>query len=146
MALEIEHKYLVKDSSYKTLAKTCSIIRQGYLSRVPERTVRVRTINKSGYITVKGKNSGDTRLEFEYPVPYQDALEMLELCEPGIIDKTRYIVEYEGLKWEIDEYHGSREGLVVAEVEIPHSGFKYSLPPFIGEDVTGDPSYYNSNL
>ena len=146
MPFEIEHKYLVVNDSYEKMASKAVEIRQGYLSRVPERTVRVRTKGDRGYLTVKGKNSGDVRLEFEYEVPYSDALEMLKLCEAGILHKTRYFVEYEGLTWEIDKYHGSREGLTVAEVEIPESGYKYALPPFVGKNVTGDPAYYNSNL
>lgn len=144
--LEIEHKYLVINDSYKNMAKSHREIRQGYLNRKPERTVRVRTVGQSGYLTVKGKNSGDTRLEFEYEIPLEDALKMLELCEPGIIVKTRYIVDFGGMTWEVDEYHGDREGLVVAEIELPYSGYKYELPSFVGENVTGDSRYYNSNL
>ncbi len=146
MAYEIEHKYLVKDNSYKSLAFEKVEIRQGYLNRLPERTVRVRTYNDKGYLTVKGKNEGDVRLEFEYEIPYDDALEMLRLCEPGILSKTRYKVRFVDLVWEIDEYHGAREGLAVAEVEIPESGYHYEKPSFIGENVTGNPEYYNSNL
>lgn len=146
MALEIEHKYLVKDDSYKSLAFQKVEIRQGYLNRLPERTVRVRTLNDKGFLTVKGKNTGDVRHEYEYEIPYGDANEMLTMCEPGIIDKTRYKVRFDNLVWEIDEYHGSREGLTVAEVEIPVSGFEYKKPPFIGENVTGNPRFYNSNL
>lgn len=146
MGVEIEHKYLVNNDSYKAMEHKSLEIRQGYLNRNPERTVRVRTINDKGFLTVKGKNHGDARKEFEYEVPYGDALEMLSLCEEGVIEKTRHLVEWEGLKWEIDEYHGAREGLTVAEVEIPESGFAYSRPPFVGENVTGNPAYYNSNL
>lgn len=146
MAYEIEHKYLVKDDSFKEMAYEVVEIRQGYLNRLPERTVRVRTFNDRGYITVKGKNHGDVRLEFEYEVPLKDAKEMLSLCEPGILDKTRYKVRFGELVWEVDEYHGAKEGLVVAEVEIPESGYKYEVPSFVGENVTGDPRYYNSNL
>lgn len=146
MAYEIEHKYLVTDNSYKSLAYDSMEIKQGYLNRLPERTVRVRTKNNLGFLAVKGKNDGDKRLEFEYEVPYEDALEILGLCEPGIIEKTRYLVKFDGLVWEIDEYHGQREGLVVAEVELPESGYQYTRPPFVGENVTGDPRYYNSQL
>lgn len=146
MSIEIEHKYLVTDESYKRMAFKALDIRQGYLSRVPERTVRVRTKGEKGYLTVKGKNEGDSRLEFEYEVPLADAVEMLGLCEKGILEKTRWFVDYEGLTWEIDEYHGAKEGLTVAEVEIPQSGMEYHKPPFIGKNVTGDPAYYNSNL
>lgn len=146
MAIEIEHKYLVTDKTYREEASERLEIRQGYLNRMPERTVRVRTVDEKGFLTIKGKNKGDTRHEFEYEIPYKDALEILSLCEPGIIDKTRYKVKFDNLVWEIDEYHGSREGLVVAEVEIPYSDYQYSLPSFIGENVTGNPRYYNSNL
>lgn len=146
MAYEIEHKYLVSDDSYKQLAYDKVEIRQGYLNREPERTVRVRTKGHKGYLTVKGKNDGDVRLEFEFEVPYADALEMLQLCLPEIVEKTRYLVRYGNLTWEVDEFHGSRQGLTVAEVEIPSSGHDYELPPFVGKNVTGDPAYYNSNL
>lgn len=146
MAFEIEHKYLVVNDSFKQAAYKHVEIRQGYLNRLPERTVRIRTVGDKGFITVKGKNTGDVRLEFEYEIPYRDAIEMLNLCEPGIIDKTRYLVKYGSLTWEIDEYHGSREGLTVAEVEITESGMDYEKPAFVGENVTGNPRYYNSNL
>lgn len=146
MALEIEHKYLVVNDRYKDIAFRCVDIRQGYLNRLPERTVRVRTVDDRGFLTVKGKNKGDVRLEFEYEIPYADAVSLLKLCEPGIVEKKRYYVDYKGLTWEIDEFHGQREGLVVAEVEIPESGFEYEKPSFIGKNVTGDPRYYNSNL
>jgi len=146
MAFEIEHKYLVKDTGYKAMSYKNMEIKQGYLSRFPERTVRIRTIGDKGFLTVKGKNSGDVRQEFEYEVPYQDACEMLKLCEPGIIEKTRWLVKFGELVWEIDEYHGLHEGLTVAEIEIPQSGYEYPVPPFAGENVTGDPAYYNSNL
>lgn len=146
MALEIEHKYLVCGTSYRDMASEHHTIRQGYLNRLPERTVRVRTLDRRGFLTVKGKNTGDVRLEFEYEIPYADALELLSLCEEGIVEKTRYIVLFGGLEWEVDEFHGTREGLVVAEVEIPESGAIYSIPPFASQNVTGDPRYFNSNL
>lgn len=146
MALEIERKYLVNDSSYKTLASGKVEIRQGYLNRDPERTVRVRTFGDKGFLTVKGKNRGEVRLEFEYEVPISDALEMLALCGGDIVEKIRYFVDYDGLTWEVDEYIRRLEGLVVAEVELPAEGCQVVLPPFVGEEVTGDPRYYNSNL
>lgn len=145
MGKEIEHKYLVKDDGYVGMSIVAHHIRQGYLSRVPERTVRVRTYDDKGFITVKGKNQGDTRLEFEYEVSLRDAEEMLSLCEPPVIDKVRYIVPYAGFTWEVDKFD-SKTGLVTAEIELPESGIQYELPPFIGENVTGDPRYYNSNL
>lgn len=146
MALEIEHKYLVIDSSYRNLATSCVNIRQGYLSRNPSRTVRIRIRDYEGCITVKGVTEGDTRKEYEYAIPLADAEELLMMCEPGIIDKTRYIVPYEGMIWEVDEFHDSLEGLCVAEIEIPSSDTRYSIPPFAGKNVTDDPAYYNSNL
>ncbi|MBQ9556862.1 MAG: CYTH domain-containing protein [Muribaculaceae bacterium] len=146
MGLEIEHKYLVKDDSYKQLASASSEIRQGFLSRDPERTVRVRTRDKKGYITIKGKGTGAAHPEFEYEVPLEDALQMMSLCKPPVIEKTRYIVQHEGNKWEVDEFHGALQGIVVAELEIPSEDYHFSLPSFIGQEVTGDRRYYNSQL
>lgn len=146
MALEIEHKYLVINDSFKNYAKETVYIKQGYLSRVPERTVRVRIRNDKGYITIKGKNKGDVRLEFEYEIPLSDASELLKLAEGRVIEKRRYIVKWDNNIWEIDEFSGDREGLTIAEIELSSSDEKYSLPPFVGENVTGDPRYYNSNL
>lgn len=146
MPLEIERKFLVKDSGFKDMASLRVDICQGYLSRVPERTVRVRRLNDKGFITVKSKNTGAVRHEFEYQVPVEDALEMLRMCEPPIIEKSRYLVEYDGLTWEVDEFHGAKEGLIVAEVELQAEDQTFNLPPFIGKEVTGDPAYYNSNL
>lgn len=147
MAKEIERKFLVKDDSYKAMAKTLLRIKQGYLSRKIEATVRVRIIGGSGFLTVKGANEGATRDEWEYPIPAVDAIEMLNRCaEPPVIDKTRYKVDFDGLVWEVDEFHGDLEGLIVAEVELPSEDHDISLPPFIGREVTGDPRYYNSAL
>lgn len=146
MALEIERKYLVNGTSYRGLASHSVQIRQGYLSRIPEHTVRVRTKGEKGYITVKGKNHGAVRLEYEYEIPVTDASEMLGICEPPIIEKIRYYVPQEGLTWEIDEYLGARKGLTVAEIEIDSIDQSFSKPSFIGEEVTGNPEYYNSNL
>lgn len=146
MAVEIEHKYLVRNQSYRDMASSADDICQGYLCRVPERTVRVRTRGGKGYITVKGKTDGDSRLEFEYEIPYGDAVEMLSLCEPPKLEKTRYLVEFGGHCWEVDEFHGKLQGLVTAEIELPVSETDYTLPPFVGENVTGDRRYYNSNL
>ena len=146
MAFELEHKYPCKDNSLKLIAHYSACVRQGYLSRDKERVVRIRIKGEHGYITVKGPNHGDTRIEFEYMIPIEDAEKMLEICEGKIIDKTRYLVSYEGYDWEVDEFHGDLEGLVIAEIELAESHNNYSLPPFAGEEVTGDPRYYNSNL
>ena len=146
MAFEIEHKYLVINDLFKTMATGKVDVRQGYLNRNPDRTVRVRTMGTNGFLTVKSRNHGAKRLEFEYEIPYKDAQEILKLAEAGIVEKTRYFVPFGGLIWEVDEFHGSQSGVVVAEVEIPDDGITYEKPPFIGEDITGDPAYYNSNM
>lgn len=147
MALEIEHKYLVINDSFKDLSSKCIHICQGYLSKDKERTVRIRIAGKEAFITIKGKNSGDTRLEFEYPISIDEARIMLEqLCHKPILEKYRYIVEYNCNKWEIDEFKGELDGLILAEIEIPYSEYKYDIPPFIGKNVTNDVRYYNSNL
>lgn len=146
MAYEIEHKYLVINDSYRQMATGKVAIRQGYLNRNPDRTVRVRTMGEKGFLTVKSRNHGAKRLEFEYEIPGRDAEEILKLAEPGIVEKTRYIVPFGGLLWEVDEFHGSLNGVTVAEVELPDDGHSYEKPPFIGEDITGNPQFYNSNL
>ena len=146
MGVEIEHKYLVKNDSYRRQACGTSEIRQGFLSRVPERVVRVRVRDDKGYITVKGTGDGATHPEFEYEIPLDDAMQMLALCEPPVIEKTRFIVMHEGNCWEIDEFHGELQGLVVAELEVPDMDYSFLLPPFVGKEVTGDPRYYNAQL
>ena len=146
MGKEIERKFLVINDEFKLIAKKSVRIRQGYLCRVPEHVVRVRTKGEIGYLTVKGKNRGMTRDEFEYEIPYSDAIEMLRMCEGRVIDKTRYFVEYEGYLWEVDEFHGDLSPLITAEIEIPEESVVVSLPGFIGQEVTGIPEYYNSNL
>ena len=146
MALEIERKYLVVSDSYRTMAEKSSHIRQGYLSRDKERTVRVRTVDDKAFLTIKGKNVGDMRLEFEYSIPVEDACEMLCLCTGRVIEKTRYYVPYRGKTWEVDEFDGDLSPLVLAEVELSDSSESFELPLFVGEDVTSDPQYYNSNL
>lgn len=146
MGIEIEHKYLVVNDKYRNMASSSHRIMQGYLSREPQRTVRIRVKDKQGFITIKGKNVGDTRAEFEYPIPIDDAMQLLNMCLPTVIEKTRYLVPFEGHTWEVDEFHGARRGLVVAEIEIGNSNQQYTLPPFVGQNVTGNPDYYNSNL
>jgi adenylate cyclase len=147
MSKEIEHKYLLIDDSYKSLVSDRLHIIQGYISRDKNHTVRVRIVNYRAVITLKGANKGDTRAEFEYPVPVADAEEMLaNLCEPPVIEKYRNIVIFSGNRWEIDEFQGALKGLVMAEIEIPSSDYQYAIPPFIGKNVTNDARYYNSNL
>lgn len=150
MSKETEYKFLVKDESYKTMATARERIEQGYVSRRKEGTVRVRIRGEEGFLTIKGANRGATRDEWEYRVPAAEAREMIErVCQEGTIKKTRWIVPYGGYIWEVDEFHGRHEGLTVAEVELPSPDTPLSaveLPPFAGENVTGDPRYYNSNL
>ena len=146
MAVEIERKFLVNSHEYRNMASACHTIVQGYLSKEPERTVRIRIKDDKGFITVKGKTIGCKRLEFEYEIPLDDAKDMLKLCLSPILEKKRYIVNYCGFKWEIDEFEGYLAPLVMAEVELPDESLPLQLPAFIGEEVTGNPKYYNSNL
>ena len=147
MGKEIEHKYLVATDGYKPMAVAAHIIKQGYISREINGTVRVRVIDDTACLTIKGRTVGDTRSEFEYAIPVADAEEMLAtLCVQPIISKTRHIVPFCGNTWEVDEFHGALSGLTVAEIEIPESGYEYALPDFVGKNVTDYARYYNSNL
>ncbi len=146
MSLEIEHKYLVRNLSFIDMVSHSETIFQGYLSRTPDRVVRVRTIGERAYLTIKGVNHGDTRIEFEYSIPLEDAKQLFTLCQKPILKKTRHYVEFEGFKWEIDVYSGYLSPLITAEIELPTSDTPYPLPPFVGKNITGDPRYYNSNL
>lgn len=148
MAKEIERKFLVKGDFKSLITKQTKII-QGYLSSVPERTVRVRIKGEKGFITIKGigSKSGASRYEWEKEIPVSEVNELLELCEPGVIDKTRFIVpEPSGLKFEVDEFYGNNEGLTVAEIELPSEDHPFEKPEWLGEEVTGDAKYYNSML
>lgn len=150
MGLEIERKFKVKSDEYRKMASSHTDIRQGYLNRDPMRTVRVRVrccaSGSLGYITVKGITSGAVREEYEYEIPVADAERMLSLCEGRILSKTRWIVPYGNHLWEVDEFHGDLSPLIVAEVELSAADEAVCLPPFIGEEVTGDAGYYNSSL
>lgn len=146
MAKEIERTFLVVDDSYKDKAINVIHILQGYLNREPERTVRVRIADERAYLTIKGKNIGNVREEFEYEIPLQDGHQILRLCSGRILDKTRYLVPFRNHIWEVDEYHGDLEGLVVTEIELNHPDEKIAIPGFAGEEVSGDPRYYNSQL
>ena len=146
MALEIERKFLVKSQSFVGDTVSKVDMRQGYLSRDPDATVRVRIVGDSAFLTVKTRNRGCVRHEFEYAVPVSDAETMLAVCNGLIIDKTRYVVPFGGYRWEVDVFHGALEGVVLAEIELPTADAQFALPPFIGEEVTGRPEYYNSNI
>ena len=146
MPVEIERKFLVKGDSWRNLA-TGSFYRQGYISLAPERIVRVRTIENKGFLTIKGVTKGFSRAEYEYEIPLHDANEMLDqLCERPLIEKNRYKIEYKGLVWEVDDFLGDNQGLILAEVELIEENQEIALPGWIGEEVTGDPRYYNASL
>lgn len=145
MAYEIERKFLVNDDSFMAMATKRIKMVQGYLSRDPNATVRVRIAGSNAWITVKSKNQGAVRHEWEYRIPVEDAREMLSICQ-GLVEKTRYVVPFAQYLWEIDVFMGRHSGLVLAEVELPSAHAQVELPPFIGAEVTGDPRYYNSNL
>ena len=145
MGKEIERKFLVKNDAWRSVEGTK--YRQGYLNSVKERTVRVRTIDDKGFLTVKGITVGTTRLEYEYEVPASDADEMLtELCEKPLIEKKRYKIPLGGFTFEVDEFFGENEGLIVAEVELESEDQAFDKPEWLGEEVSGDPRYFNSNL
>lgn len=146
MGIEIERKFLVTGDAWRAGARGI-FYRQGYLSTAKERTVRVRIAGDRGFLTVKGESAGAARAEFEYEIPAADAQEMLEhLCEKPLIEKTRYTVEFAGMRWEIDEFAGGNEGLIVAEIELPGEYVRVDLPSWAGREVTGDPRYFNSSL
>ena len=148
MALEIERKFLVLDDSYKGQAYANCHIRQGYICSERGRTVRIRIRDEHAYITIKGPslNGGLTRYEFEQEIPLDDARILMTLCEPGGIDKTRWLVRSGNHTFEVDEFHGDNAGLVVAEVELSSDNESFVKPSFIGQEVTGDRRYYNSQL
>lgn len=147
MAQEIERKFLIK-GDFKSEVFAQSRIVQGYISSARGRTVRVRICDGKGFLTIKGASnaSGTSRYEWEKELPLSEAEELMKLCEPGIIDKTRYLVRSGNHVLEIDEFYGENEGLVVAEVELQSEDESFVKPEFIGEEVTGDIRYYNSQL
>ena len=144
MAKEIERKFLVQ-ASWQPQDEGIKIA-QGYLSTVPERTVRVRIKGDKGYLTIKGKNQGISRTEFEYEIPRSHAEELLKLAEQPILSKTRYLEQHGNRLWEIDVFAGENQGLVVAEVELPDEQAEFSRPDWLGQEVSGDVRYYNANL
>ena len=149
MAQEIEKKFLVK-GDFKADAFKATRITQGYLCSVPERTVRIRVKGEKGFITVKGigNASGAARFEWEKEIPVDEVKALLDLAEPGVIDKTRYLETNTDGKhtWEVDEFYGDNDGLTVAEVELADENEPFDKPEWLGEEVTGDPKYFNSML
>ena len=152
MAQEIEHKFLVCSDAWRSDALKAGAagvrIRQGYLSTSANRSVRVRTAGERSTLTVKGRKVGPRVSEFEYSIPLEDARQMLSrLCRRPLIDKTRYdIPGPDGLTWEVDEFHAENAGLVVAEIELSHEDQEFARPDWLGEEVTDDPRYLNTNL
>lgn len=147
MGQEIERKFLVR-GEYKSQAYASSRIVQGYICSARERTVRVRIRDTKGYLTIKGASdaAGMSRYEWEREIPLAEAEELMKLCEPGVIDKTRYLVRSGRHVFEVDEFYGDNQGLVVAEVELASETEPFEKPAFIGREVTGDVRYYNSQL
>jgi adenylate cyclase len=146
MGREIERKFLVKSNVYKRHG-SCSFHLQGYLNTDMERVVRVRIIGEEAWLTIKGTSTGYTRPEFEYEIPLDDAQFMIrEICEQPYIEKHRCTIEYEGFTWEVDDFHGENEGLIVAEIELDYEAQEFPKPDWLGEEVTGDSRYYNANL
>ena len=162
--MEIERKYLVKDDTYKQLAVSHHHIRQGYISREKMGTVRIRITDNQAFLTIKGKPAAGhfARYEWEKEIDMKEAEELMQLCQGTIIDKTRWIVPATAqmvedcsnshnvtprdLKWEVDEFHGKHEGLVVAEIELESEDQSFEKPAFIGDEVTDAPRYYNANM
>lgn len=146
MAQEIERKFLLSGEGWRRLAQGIEY-RQGYLCASKERAVRVRLAGNQGYLTVKGATVGAARSEYEYEIPPDDARSMLnELCMPPLIEKKRYTIPFRGFIWEIDEFFGLNAGLIVAEIELEAEDQAFERPEWIGEEVTGDPRYYNAAL
>lgn len=146
MGQEIERKFLVTSDAWRALGEVV-FMRQGYIVAEPLRTVRVRVAGDRGWLTVKGISIGASRLEFEYPIPVKDAVDMLDgFCDQPLMEKRRTRIPIGEVTWEVDEFLGDNAGLVVAEVELKHADQQITLPAWIGAEVTGDPRYYNSHL
>jgi len=146
MALEIERKFLVIDDSWKPQVVRSHVLKQGYLASSPGPTVRIRTSDESAFLTIKGKTIGFSRVEFEYEVPMEEALDLLKLSANTPIEKTRNIIKADGHVWEIDVFEGANQGLVLAEVELRSEDEQVVLPSWIGSEVSHDSRYFNSYL
>ena len=146
--IEIERKFLVKSPEFKAQATGCSHFVQGYITSPPAKTVRVRIADDKAYLTIKGSGSasGMSRFEWEMEIPGKDALALLGICEGGVIEKDRYFVPFAGHTFEVDEFFGDNEGLVMAEVELQSEDEAFEKPEWLGQEVTGDSRYYNSSL
>lgn len=147
MGLEIERKFKVVGDDWRAAAVKHAEIVQGYLSTVVDRVVRVRTKDGEGALTIKGVTSQASRTEYEYSIPLEDAEHLLhELCVQPLLEKTRYYIPQGDLIWEVDVFHSPQDGLILAEIELPAVDHAFERPPWIGEEVTGDPRFYNQNI
>ena len=144
MGVEIERKFKVKED-FRPTGVGISMA-QGYLSRDPKRTVRIRTAGIQGFLTIKGETHGASRCEYEYEIPHAEAQELLALCDAPLVEKTRYVETVAGFRWEVDVFHGANEGLVVAEIELADEAQEFPLPTWSGAEVTGVRRYYNAAL
>lgn len=147
MAIEIEHKFLLANSDWREQTSHSCHYRQGYLSALPTTSIRIRMSGSQAWLNIKSAVIGTHRHEYEYEIPVQDADEMIaNLCQRPLIEKTRHFVNYQGYIWEIDEFEGDNEGLLVAEIELSEVGEDFPKPPWLGQEVTDDLRYYNNNL
>ncbi len=147
MAIEIEHKFLLANENWRSQIHKSIIIQQGYLTSAPTNSIRVRISDKNAWMNIKSATIGNQRLEFEYKIPLPDAEQIIaELCQGPLITKTRHFVKHDGHVWEIDEFSGDNDGLIVAEIELSNLDEKFSIPDWIDKEVTGDLKYYNNNL
>lgn len=147
MPQEIEHKYLVRKDLWYAVHKPAGMrILQGYLLADPEKTIRIRIAGTKGFFAIKGPSQNASRAEYEYSIPIADAEELLQLCLKPLIEKVRFRIEYFGKNWDVDEFFGKNEGLILAEIELTYEGETYKKPTWVGEEVTDDKRYYNSYL
>ena len=146
MAIEIERKFLVKEKPF-SIAKRSLKINQGYIINEKSKVIRVREKGDDYFLTIKGNNIGISRLEYDFPISKEDAKELIfHFCKTTLIEKTRHYIEHKGHTWEVDEFHGKNNGLIVAEIELESEDEKFEIPDWVGEEVTQDDRYYNMNL
>ena len=146
MAIEIERKFLIKEKPF-SIAKRSLKINQGYIINEKSKVIRVREKGDDYFLTIKGNNIGISRLEYDFPISKEDAKELIfHFCKTTLIEKTRHYIEHKGHTWEIDEFHGKNNGLIVAEIELESEDEKFEIPDWVGEEVTQDDRYYNMNL
>lgn len=146
MGIEIERKFLVAGEGWREAAAAQTRFSQGYLSRDPAHTVRVRMAGDAAFLTIKGATQGATRAEFEYAIPPADAQQLLAMCDGPVVEKIRHLCPHEGMTWEVDEFLGANAGLVLAEIELEAEGQGFARPAWLGAEVTGDARYVNANL